>query len=371
MASVDFQKFKTATEVKNKIKHCDKTTRKNMNHSNKQIDVTKTHLNTQMHDSYNLTCEQYDKAIDVLDSQPGANTRKDRVTCFGLEIPVPENLSADKHDAWFDRVFEIIGNQYDAKNILNWYVHRDEVHEYAVADGRRVSRVHAHCFVIPEHDGKLNGKWFSKRTNMMKLNNAIHEMSEKEFHVKFMDGSKKKSGKTVQELKNESKVLELQSELTEKISNITQTAYDDEFLKFLENEHDESGKSYKDVFDDLEMRFKAHKTKKEEESTEELIESHSEPVIEPVEAFKRELPNIPQNAQNLAENGSNEVNFDELDRKSVKKPIKERFDYSKQSKPSAIPKVRNYADDERLALIQKSKKQVEQDADGMDISCWK
>ena len=70
-----------------------------------------------------------------------------------------------------------------------------------------MSRSHLQCYVVPEHNGKLNGKWFSSRANMIKLNNSIHRMAPEQFGVTFMDGSKRKSRKTVEQLKNESTYL--------------------------------------------------------------------------------------------------------------------------------------------------------------------
>ena len=55
-------------------------------------------------------------------------------------------------------------------------MHQDEKHAYIHAEtGERcMSRSHLQCYVVPEHNGKLNGKWFSSRANMIKLNNSIH-----------------------------------------------------------------------------------------------------------------------------------------------------------------------------------------------------
>ena len=88
-----------------------------------------------------------------------------------------------------------------------------------------MSRSHLQCYVVPEHNGKLNGKWFSSRANMVKLNNSIHRMAQEQFGVMFMDGSKRKSRKTVEQLKNESAYLAIQQELdAQKMALDTQTA---------------------------------------------------------------------------------------------------------------------------------------------------
>jgi len=150
------------------------------------------------------------------------------VTCFGLNTPAPKGLKPENEKAFFTEVLEIIKNQYGEDNIIQYYIHQDEKHEYINAEtGERcMSRSHMQCYVVPEHNGKLNGKWFSNRSNMVKLNNSIHRMAQEQFGVTFMDGSKRKSRKTVEQLKNESTYLEIQKELEKQRAdlNARQTA---------------------------------------------------------------------------------------------------------------------------------------------------
>lgn len=227
MASVNFEKFKAAQQVKAMFRHCDEEKRLETNHSNIDINKSVTPNNMQGNLDYNAACKRYDDRIAYLDSQPGANRRKDRVTCFGLNVPAPKDLKPEDERAFFMLVLEIIENQYGDDNIIQYYVHQDEKHEYINSEtGERcMSRSHMQCYVVPEHNGKLNGKWFSSKSNMIKINNAIHSMAREQFGVMFMDGSKKKSRKTVEQLKNESTYLEAQKELdTQKIAINTQVA---------------------------------------------------------------------------------------------------------------------------------------------------
>lgn len=215
MASVNFEKFKIAQQVKAMFRHCDEEKRLEANHSNIDINKSATPNNMQGNLDYNAACRKYDDRIAFLDSKPGANKRKDRVTCFGLNVPAPKDLKPEDEKAFFMEVLEIIKNQYGEDNIIQYYVHQDEKHEYINAEtGEQcMSRTHMQCYVVPEHNGKLNGKWFSNKSNMIKLNNAIHRMAQEQFGVMFMDGSKKKSRKTVEQLKSESTYLEAQKEL--------------------------------------------------------------------------------------------------------------------------------------------------------------
>ena len=227
MASVNFEKLKAAQQVKAMFRHCDGEKRLETNHSNIDINKSATPDNLQGNLDYDAACKRYDDRIAFLDSQPGANRRKDRVTCFGLNVPAPKDLKPEDEKAFFMEVLEIIKNQYGENNIIKYYVHQDEKHKYINSEtGEQcMSRSHMQCYVVPEHNNKLNGKWFSNKSNMIKLNNAIHKMAQEQFNVMFMDGSKKKSRKTVEQLKSESTYLEAQKELdTQKMAIDTQTA---------------------------------------------------------------------------------------------------------------------------------------------------
>ena len=228
MASVNYKKLKLPQEVKAMLYHCDKEKRLETSHSNIDIDKSATPDNMQGDLDYTAACQKYSERIAFLDAKPGANKRKDRVTCFGLNVPAPKDLKPEDEKAFFLAAIKIIINQYGENNIIQYYMHLDEKHDYINAEtGERcMSRSHMQCYVVPEHNGKLNGKWFSNRSNMVKLNNSIHLMAQEQFGVTFMDGSKRKSRKTVEQLKNESTYLEAQKELDKQRAdlNARQTA---------------------------------------------------------------------------------------------------------------------------------------------------
>lgn len=214
MASNDFMKLKMSGDVKAQFRHSEKESRKKQNHSNQDINKNMTDLNVsfEMLD-YNGLCDKYDKRIEYLDSLPNQNKRKDRVTCFGVETPCPEELPEHLEDAWCKRVYEIERDMFGSDNVIDGIVHRDEKHAYKHAETGKecVSRTHLHTFVVPEVDGKLNGKAFSSKQRMIQLNNAIQKMSQTEFGVDFLTGDGKKSTKTVEQLKNESLNKEIEA----------------------------------------------------------------------------------------------------------------------------------------------------------------
>lgn len=182
---------------------------------NPHIDISKSHLNFSLDGlTYSQRCRKYDKRIKDLDETTNTNKRKDRVTMQGIEVPVPEGLPEEQYRNWFEDVYEIYKNQFGAENVISFDVHVDEVHDYihAVTGEWTTSRVHAHCGIVPEVDGVLNGKAFASRKNMRILNKAIEEMTNSKYGCKFQTGEKTKSKETLDQLKNKSAELELEEQ---------------------------------------------------------------------------------------------------------------------------------------------------------------
>lgn len=209
MASVNFSngKHKGAVATKAQFRHSLTDERMKCKHKNGDIDLTRTHLNFSLYElGYQELCDKYDNRINALDSTTNDNKRKDRVTCFCLDVPAPKDLREQDCRVWFRMVANIMKEQYGNDNLLEMVVHLDEKHIYKdPVSGEDVeSRTHAHCYFTPEHDGKINGKWFSSRGNINKLNNSIQAMTLRDFGIQFMDGSKKKSTDKVEDLKAKS-----------------------------------------------------------------------------------------------------------------------------------------------------------------------
>lgn len=211
MASVNFEKLKSKQQIKAYFAHCDKDLRQETKyHQNEHIDKSLTRNNIQLEGrDYKTTCKMFDDRIALLDATTNTNKRRDRVELVGLDIPCPKDLQDDKRLLpWFEDTIALVSAQFGSDNVMNAYIHYDEVHDYidARTGEQTTSRVHAHIYVIPEHDGKLNGKWFESRANMRKINNAIQKMSQEKYGVDFMDGSQRKSRDEVEMLKRQSEL---------------------------------------------------------------------------------------------------------------------------------------------------------------------
>lgn len=210
MASCKFDggKCHGASAVKAALRHNDTSPqmRAEAAKGNPDIDVSRAGLNVRLWGgSYAERSEAYDRRIAQLDSQPGANIRKDRVTGQLIEVPVPPGLPRSSYNDWMRRVVEIQVNRFGQENVIAADGHWDEEHEYIGEDGKpTMSRVHVQLVVVPVVNGRLCGKEFYSRKVMRELNDEVQAMSETEFGVDFMDGSKKKGKKSQAQLKAES-----------------------------------------------------------------------------------------------------------------------------------------------------------------------
>ncbi len=206
MASVNFMKCKTAGEAKAMMRHSEKEERLKHQHSNPDIDKSLTKDNASMYGlSYAEMCEKYDERIRVLDETTNTNKRADRVTMFSLEFTVPEGLPTYLEEAYLSDCEKLIAEQYGERNVIESTRHLDEKHIYVEKGEEKLSRAHAHVFIVPEIDGTLNGKKFSSKAQMMKLNKSINEMSLEKYKIPFMTG-KLARHQTVEQLKNDSKI---------------------------------------------------------------------------------------------------------------------------------------------------------------------
>lgn len=230
MASVDFKKISDMSKAKGLIIHCDEDERVIRDHKNKDIDKSLTHYNFSTLFLSDLSAEEkYQRLVDrlqYLDSTTNKNHRKDRVNMIAVNVPEPADLRAEDRRAWFEEVTKIFVEDFGLKNFVYADVHCDEVHEYHAVDGKHMSRAHLHIGFVPELDGKLNAKKISSRSTFNKVNNQIQKMTSQKFGIKFMDGTAKKSSKTLEELKNESEVLALQSLVDQKQQEVECAQYE-------------------------------------------------------------------------------------------------------------------------------------------------
>lgn len=219
MASVDWHKIKNMEKLKQILRHCDKESREKNRHSNPDLDTGKTRYNIQGEScGYRQAFDRATKRLAELDAMPKANLRSDRVVAFGLEFTEPKALMQEPDEVrhrWCRKAVNTVKNVLSSwgvreTDVLGWYVHDDERHDYLVYDDdglrERHSRGHVHILVMPVMNERLNGRGFSAKSHMNQMNRAVHDMSLGEFGVEFMDGTRRKGGKSVELLKEEQKI---------------------------------------------------------------------------------------------------------------------------------------------------------------------
>ena len=214
-------KAKTTQQVKAWFRHNSKDERIAANHSNTDIDKSRTPLNWSYRGlSYKARCAAYDKRMGEIDQGKPGSGKNARTVLQAVCVYSPAALRGDldKLREWFHRVGELAEAQFGAANVIDMAVDVDEVHEYP--DGEtgvwRTAAEHGHLWLVPEVDGRLNGKQFSSRAAIIAFNDAIHEMTKKEFDCKWNDGTKQKRRGSVEQMKVQSvKKLEERQEKAE------------------------------------------------------------------------------------------------------------------------------------------------------------
>lgn len=204
MASIHYGKIKAAGQVKAWLRHCETEQRKLREHRNGDIDKRKTGENINFLGlSYSESCTRYDERIKALDSTTNTNRRKDRVTCFGLIISMPEGLTREEEKELMEVSIQLFEEKYGKENLVGAYGHWDEIHDYCKGDSFKSSRAHLHLFVVPEVRGVLRGKEFSSKKAMKEMNREIDRECMRLFGKHFLTGEKPER-KSVEDLKKDS-----------------------------------------------------------------------------------------------------------------------------------------------------------------------
>ena len=211
MAAVQFSggKCHGAAEAKAMMRHADADERLKHEHSNKDIDKSKTELNTSLYDlSYKEMCDLYDQKVQQYQNNATRKLRSNAVTLVDAIVTVPRDLDEMLQDLWVSDVVDIINKHYKADVVLDAKMHRDEIHDYVDPDSHKTvtSRVHAHIFMFPEVNQRLNCRDFTNRHNMTSLNREIDKMTRDRYYCKFLTGEQTvdRDFLTVEQLKRKS-----------------------------------------------------------------------------------------------------------------------------------------------------------------------
>lgn len=236
MASINWQKATTQKAGAMK-KHLGQKERVTGNHSNKDIDKSRSHLNIYIGaDDYEPMLDKVKARITEVDKEcpPERDLGAKRVTCILLETPVPQAI-ADKGKAkeFLQDAHKLFEDFFGAENVGGTCGHFDEVHEYTDKDGKKKdSLIHGHTVVaayiewtedvkrsVKQENGKykqvktgekrerkgINGKNCVTKERLSKLNQAIDKMCVEKYGISYNTGEKPQR-KSVERLKVETEL---------------------------------------------------------------------------------------------------------------------------------------------------------------------
>lgn len=231
MASVGWDhKSHGATEVKAMLRHDITDERDRNNHSNPDIDLTRTCDNVMLGaavDGYEAACKKYDELTDYAETLPKYRKlggKLKRVTQIDLNVPAPAGLDEAQQVAFLRDAYDALAARYplygrDGESALyTGAIHVDEIHDYIDPETHETvtSRAHLHARLVPiTQDGRLSCDAIAKKGEMRAVIKILDDLTREKYGVPFMDGSKKKGFDTVETLKAKSAAAEAEQQARE------------------------------------------------------------------------------------------------------------------------------------------------------------
>lgn len=221
-------KWKTIQEAKAQFGHSITSRRKAAQHTNLHIDKSLTEYNfTYRGLDYKQCCDAYDKRMAEIDQGRPGNGKNARTIMQSVILYPPAALAGNREKLrdWFEKAGKLAEDRFGA-DLIDIAVHFDEVHTYTDPETKeeRTSREHAHMWLVPEVDGKLNGKKFSSREVITGFNDELQAMSIKKFGCPMMDGSKAKGGRKVEDMKAASQATEIIAQAEKQAQKVQEEA---------------------------------------------------------------------------------------------------------------------------------------------------
>ena len=203
------------------------------NHSNKDIDPTRSHLNKHYGpQTAQEFRERFREMVSAMDEKhPPKRLKKDRKVLLMMDTPSPrEGMSMEDEARWGEKVAEIMEELFPGQVVGSTY-HADEVHKYKLKKGgeEHISRGHTHTSVIPWTDEKgLNMDAFydyKSKALPNRINEALDKACQEMFGFPYRDGTYQKSKGTVEKLKLESEIAEKEEKLEQVEADLSNKLY--------------------------------------------------------------------------------------------------------------------------------------------------
>lgn len=214
-------------------KHNGQEERLTYNHSNPDIDKSKTDQN------YCIGCDDYDDAVDEMLKrvkevderypQKTKTERKDRKVALSIETKCPQAIcDSGRSREFFEKTHQLLSNFFGAENNVGSFVHLDEMHLYIDKDGtEKMSLAHMTSLIAAYAEWEQGGN--SRRgisasklmnpTNLKKLNKEMCDMVRREFGIEYNTGEQARHA-TVEHLKAESKLAELNKAVEDRAEDL-------------------------------------------------------------------------------------------------------------------------------------------------------
>lgn len=187
------------------------------NHSNENIDPTRTPLNYDLKDrgektAYQYFKEQYDEIATETKERTGKALRKDAVVLGSWVLTAPKDLPENKQQDFFKSAYKWFSDRYGEQNIVAGAVHLDET----------TPHIHLQFLPIVEKNGmrKLCAKERETKYTLKNAHNALqkHLTQELGVEVHLINGATEGKNKSILELQVASKKKEL-DELTQRANS--------------------------------------------------------------------------------------------------------------------------------------------------------
>lgn len=201
---MNYSKFKGDADVRRLLEHSDRgiDSPDTHNHSNKNIDSSRTALNYDLKNRHGQTAYLYyknkiEKIAEYTKARTGKSIRKDAVTLCSWIVTAPKDLPDEKLRPFFENIYAWFSERYGEDNVVTASVHMDEVQPH----------IHFQFVPIIEKDGirKLCAKDMETPTTLKNAHLQLQQYLEQKLDcdVNLLNGATENGNKTVSELKTE------------------------------------------------------------------------------------------------------------------------------------------------------------------------
>lgn len=174
-----------------------------VNHSNENIDKSRTHLNYSLILDDERGYSRYKRKLEAVKQSvkenTGKNIRNDAVTLCSWVVTAPKDLPEDKHKAFFKSSYEWLCERYGEENVISATVHNDE------------TTPHLHFAFMPivvdaKRYIKLKAKDIETPTSLKRIHKDMQKYLERELKcpVNLLNGATVNGNKSILELQVES-----------------------------------------------------------------------------------------------------------------------------------------------------------------------